>query len=272
MILIKMLKINFERLFRSKKFYFSVIMIFLLALLSLWPEISASGYSTSIYYLINSRNGIGAFFVATSIVITLPFGLSHWENLRNNYVNNIEVRVGSGVYCWAYTITTAISAFVVVVLGYALCFGILAVKLPMITAEEIESLRLLLSDSGLNIYEKIIYEGRPVLYFLAVFSTEALGYAFMAVFTLMLSAKIENVFVLLSAPIMLYYGSILFGNIIDFPEIYYWYFIMSHGGSWARKFTNIISFLVCIIVYFAILICLESIIFWKVEKEKRKNG
>ena len=251
---LKMLKMDFKRLFYSGRLYFAVFTVSILTFLSIYPEIKASNYTTSIYYLVSVRGGIGAFLMAFATVIVLPYGLSYWEDIRNNYFNCLVTRVKLKTYSWSHTITTAVSAFLVIFGGYTICFGLLAFRLPVIHTIELENLQLMLANGGINAYDALMCTGSPILYFTSTFATEALGYAFMAVFAFALSAKINNVFVLLSLPIMLYYGSIFVCNVTNMPGIVRWYYIMAHGGLLANSFQDVRRLMLYIFLYFSALI------------------
>lgn len=83
---------------------------------------------------------------------------------------------GSGGNCSVYYLVNArggVSAF----LGYSLCFGLMALRLPFVTADELETLAGLTTLTG---YESLLLHA-PIFYFIAVFATEAFGYAFLAV-------------------------------------------------------------------------------------------
>ncbi|WP_147399544.1 hypothetical protein [Blautia sp. OF09-25XD] len=73
----------------------------------------------------------------------------------------------------------------------AVVYGVLALKIPWIKKEELETLTGSLSyGNGLVL----------PFYLAARFGVEAVKYAFMAVFALMISGKIKNLFVLVSTP------------------------------------------------------------------------
>ena len=273
MTFFRMLKVDFKRMFLSKRFYISTVIIFLLLLISIWPEIQSSGFTASIFYLVKVRGGIGAFLLAMSIVITLPFGLSYWEDERNNYFYSIGVRTGRGVYCWSHTITTAVSSFLSVFLGYSLCFVILSFRLSLLTEAEVESIAYSLNSNGdLNIGDRLAYDGNPISAVILIIATEALGYAFMAVFTLMVSVKIKNVYLLLSMPILLYYGSAFIGTFVPVPPLTRWYAVMKGTVILSNRALTPALAALCIVGYFGGLICIEGIVFWILEKGKRKNG
>lgn len=272
MKLFKLLYSDFRRMFLSWKFYIAVLGIAGITFFSIWPEVQAFGYQCSVYYLVDSRNGLGAFLTAFTVLIVLPYGLSHWEDVHNNYVHCLESRVGIKMYCWSHTLTAATGAFLAVFLGYFICFGVLAIKLPVIRPDELAILQEYLGKQTLGIYDTLILQCPKVLYFVAIFSIEALGYSFLAVFALLMSAKIQNAFLLLSAPVMFYYGSILLCNVLDLPGFFRWYYVMGAGGDFSGTSIGIGKVMLSIFLYFGGLICLEGIAFIICLKRRRLHG
>ena len=173
---------------------------------------------------------------------------------------------GSGGNCSVYYLVNArggVSAF----LGYSLCFGLMALRLPFVTADELETLAGLTTLTG---YESLLLHA-PIFYFIAVFATEAFGYAFLAVCALTASARVTNVFVVLSIPILVYYGSTLLCNAWNLPGIFYWYYIMASGGV-LRAIQNPARLLFCIFCYFNGLILVLALVFQQELEKKRKHG
>lgn len=67
--------------------------------------------------------------------------------------------------------------FLAVFLGYALCFGLLSLKLPVISADEVSALSRQMGQGSLNLYDVLALKGPRILFFAAQFATEGLGYA-----------------------------------------------------------------------------------------------
>lgn len=263
---------DFKRLFQSRGLYIAIISIAALAYFSVWPEVTASDYSSSIYYLVNARGGIGAFFVATTVLIVIPFGLSYREDMRYNYIHCLEMRAGLTAYCWSHVIVTMVGGFLAVFCGYVLCFSVLSIGLPIINLNEIEALQEYAANGSLEVYDRLMLSEIPIMYFVTVFATEAMGYAFLAVFALMVSAKVENVFLILSVPIMFYYGSLLLSNIAKLPAVLQWYAVLQHGGYFAAVIPDVRQVMLCIFVYFGGLVCLEGVVFSSWVERRRSRG
>lgn len=256
MTFFRMMKMDFKRMFLSGKFYFAIVGAMLVTVLNISQEAMQSRWNASVYYLVVSSHGVGAFFEVFSVLAVLPFALSYWEDSRNGYLRCIETRIGRTEYCWSHLVVAFWGSIISIFLGMAVVYGVLALKIPLIRKEEVETLAGSLS-SGNGIVLS--------LYFAARFGVEAVGYAFMAVFALMISGKIKNLFVLVSTPALFYYASQLVSEVLQLPGWMRWYRI--NGGS----IQNFKDFFV-IVGYFLILTGMEGAIFVRMVKRREQNG
>ncbi len=262
-----------KRMLTSVRFYLTVLIVFMLVAISVTPEIREFSESISIYQVVFGRGGIGAFLLAIASVAAVPFGLSYWEDKKHNYINSLEPRCGLSVYCWSHAATAALGAFVSVFAGYMLYILLLSFRLPLISAGELSLLhKKAVGGEDLDAFVRLIVEGHPWTSVIFMIAEEAGGYAFMAEFAFMLSARIDNVFVLLSTPIMLYYGSTFICQLLDLPGIFRWDYIMESGGILRYQFHEPYRLLWFVAEYFILLILLEAVCFMILLKRQRKNG
>ena len=161
MVFFRMLHSDFSRMIKSWKFYLAIAFIAVLTFLSIYPEAAGSGENCSVYYLVNARGGVSAFLVTNTILVVLPFALSYWEDVQKNYINCILPRVHSSVYSFSHVLMTAFGGFLAVFLGYSLCFGLMALRLPLITSDEVKALTETMSLMG---YDSLLLHA-PMLYF-----------------------------------------------------------------------------------------------------------
>ena len=94
----RMIKMDFKRMFLSGKFYFAIAGAILVTVLNISQEAMQSRWNVSVYYLVVSSHGVGAFFEVFSVLAVLPFALSYWEDSRNGYLRCIETRIGRTAY------------------------------------------------------------------------------------------------------------------------------------------------------------------------------
>lgn len=264
----RMLKSDFRRLFRSGNFYFVVFLVALITAAGLVPDIWVYGSRLSVFGLARFHGTATSFFLIMTVLAAFPFGLSYREDVRHNYFYCIASRGGLSAYCWSHVIVTAAGAFLAVFLGYAFCYLLMGLFFPMIHGEEVESLL----KSSRDVYTDLMLGPVPVLYFVCTISTEAAGYAFLAVFALMLSPKIANSFVLLSAPAIFYYGSVVVCSMFELHGSMRWYDILSYGGWLAARIADIRVLMLCIFLYFGSMICLEGLVFLSWVERRRICG
>ena len=58
----RMIKMDFKRMFLSGKFYFAIAGAMLVTVLNISQEAMQSRWNASVYYLVVSSHGVGAFF------------------------------------------------------------------------------------------------------------------------------------------------------------------------------------------------------------------
>ena len=147
-------------------------------------------------------------------------------------------------------------------LGMAVVYGVLALKIPWIKKEELETL-----TGGLNYGNGLVLP----FYLAARFGIEAVKYAFMAVFALMISGKIKNLFVLVSTPALFYYASQLVAEALQLPGPASHMWMPPKAWSPGQRIQNFKDFFV-IAGYFLILTGMEGVIFVRMVKRREQNG
>ena len=257
---------DLKRMLLSSRFYLTVLAVFALCILSVCGELKTAG---SVYSLVSLRHGIGAFLMAMSVLAALPGSLFYREDLENNYIHGLRSRVGHGGYCWPLVLTAAVGAFFAVLLGYLLFYGVLRLGYPMIAEADLAEMAYM---NDATPYETWFFSGRGFLYFLGVFVTEAAAYSFMAVFALMMSVWVGNLFVLLSLPVLLYYGSISLCGDLNLPSAFRWYNVLKNGGFLRAANPAPALMLAGVLAYFSGLILIEGMIFSCAVRRRYRHG
>ena len=122
----RMIKMDFTRMLLSGKFYFAIAGAMLVTVLNISQEAMQSRWNVSVYYLVVSSHGVGAFFEVFSVLAVLPFALSYWEDSRNGYLRCIETRIGRTAYCWSHLVVAFFGSVISIFLGMAVVYGVLA--------------------------------------------------------------------------------------------------------------------------------------------------
>ncbi len=263
MLFIRCLFVDIKRMFLSWRYHACVLVIVGVIMLCVIPETGVMNMDVSVYYLFRSRGGIGAFLLAMSALCALPYGLSYLEDKEQGFLYMMQSRCGFTVYCWSHIFVTAAGVFFAVFEGYLICLLLLRLSLPMVDAQDISGLVYTFENSGrLDCLSELVFRGQVISYFIHTIGMEALGYVFLAEFSLVISAKVTNGFVVLSAPALLYFGSSFLCQTMDLPGVFRWYYVMDHGGIFLNKISDarVLSFV--IFSYFSLLIMIEVVWFY----------
>lgn len=262
------LKADFQRVLYSKSFYVCIILTTAVILLCVLPE--GVNIESSLYYLMSVRHGVGAFFPVLSIVSLIPFGMCYRDDVGSGYFNMVIPRGKVSYYAWSKVITTFLCSQICVVMGYFLALLILAIPYPMILGYEREMLEADIMAGEINPYTRLLVSDMPLMYFATSVMTEALGFGFLAVCTLLCSSKIKNTMLLFSIPMMLYYGSVILLGYGKWPSCFFWYHVMNSGGFIRNMFPDTVKCMCGVCLYFCVLSAFFGFIFVRVLKKERK--
>ncbi len=268
MTFLRCLRMDFKRLLQSGNFYFAIFLTAFITAVGLIPNIWTYGNQMSVYELARLHGNATNFFLIMTVLVALPFGLSYREDVKHNYLHCLTSRASLAACCWSHVAVAAAGAFLTVFFGYALCYGAMGFFFPVIHPEEAELLR----KGSYHVYGHLILGPAPFLYFVCTIATEAAGYGFLAVFALMLSAKISNPFVILSMPAIFYYATVIVGTVGRLPGILRWDYILTDGGWLAKSIGDIRVLMPCIFLYFASLIGVAGLVFESWAERRRKHG
>lgn len=261
-----MVQLHLEKTVKSKRLYFAIAGVFLTSCLGLLGELDGMEWSGSVFYYISSRYGISAPIYLVSVLSAIPYSLNYAIDKQSGYDQFIMSRMNYEKYCLGSVLTTIATAFFSVLVGYLILFLCLRSFLPVVTLDDLENI----PEDCVNYYA-FIQGKHKIMYFLAVFSTEAAGHAFLATIVLMLSVKIQNTFVLLSTPLMIYFGSMILTSIVKLPKYFYWFNIMSNPqGVWNNVNSPWLKLLFSI-AYFLLLSLIVGAVFLRmVHKEEKR--
>lgn len=262
---IRILKSDIKRLIVSKSLYFSIFGVVFLCFLNLWNDIYmrlSNHYEGNVLYYIILKRGLGAFFMAMTVICVIPSGLGHCADIKNNYKGYILSKTNITKYCWSKIIASVLGGFLCVFLGYMIFFGGLSLFFPIAESDP-EILNQYMETSRYV----VMIEKSPVIYWILEFSSEALGYGFLASVAMTFSVLTDNVFVVLSMPIIFYYFTDFLNSVLGLPLILRWYQVMENGGvlftvqdsNWADTYLKTIF-------YFAVLIGITGMVFVKMMK------
>lgn len=221
-----MLRADFRRVFSSFGLYATILCTFLVFLLSVSEEIQlvAGSEGASVCYFFNAVNSFNSLADIMLIVATLPFALSFCEDWKNKYYRALLIRSNISSYCWARALVCFIATFLAVFLGLMLFIGVLSIWFPIAVA----------GDGEYGIFRVFIQNGQPIFYLIFLCVIRGFASAFWSIVSLTFSAYIANVFVALTAPLIVNkLLAVLFTTLL--PQrysIYYFTEGLVDMGSW----------------------------------------
>jgi len=258
-----LLKADFTRVFFSWPFYTAIIGVALLNLLSISDELQYMVFTVhdtpTVFYLYYIHDAFGPPIII--FLCALPFASSFCTDWNNRYTRYCIIRSSARAYGRSKVIVTAVTGFLAIFIGTGLLYGILGIFLPWYDAGSLKMNAPFLS---------VLSGAGPLPYFAASIFFDALGYAFLAVFALWISTRITNIFVVMSSPIILYYGWQYLSGAAELPEIVRFQHVMNRSFLQSKIASDGLSVLFAA-VYFFILILLFGTLFSAGVKRRMKN-
>ena len=251
---------DLSRMLRSKRIYLSIIGVILVVWLSISQEVKALWVhrSGSVFYLASIRRGFGSFFMTFMVLSVLPYGLSVWEDRKHHYVNYVMTRTSLIRYVLSKWIVTFLGTILAITAGYLIAYGILSVFIPVFPKETV-STQTRFGD---------LARQKSLLFFPLEFSAEASGYAFLAVFAMASSFFMENVFLILSMPFLLYYFCFQWSHILNLPVFFQWpAFLTGLARFGGRIGYGWQSWFLTVLYFFLLSAFCVPIMIWKLGKE-----
>lgn len=263
MKLLRLIKTDFSRMFLRGKFYLAILSTVVICVISLIEDMdfaASLGELGNVYYYVVSKNGLGAFFMALTVICSIPFSDCYAEDCKDRYLASTLSRCDVGSYCVSKVLVTAAGGFLVIFLGYSLFFGGLAMVTELCPAE----VDLLEQAAEQSRYGGLLLGKFPLLYFVLEFASESMGYAFLAVVALVVSSFTKNILIIISSPIVFYYIFSAIAFAFDFPAWMFWFnvmknsflFFQGHTASHARVFFGTMA-------YFLVGIWICGFLFYK---------
>jgi hypothetical protein len=193
-----MLRMDFYRAFGSYRFLAAILLTCALYLVSSGNEIKmlANGRNeVSVVYFFDAVNNYNTLMDILLVICVLPYSMSFCADWKNRYIRAIAIRTTSRTYSWSRVITCFISSFAAVIAGIMLYVCLMALFFPLYHANSYDP------DSG-AILGQLLAADQPLLYLLGYGVIRGASSAFWAVFGIVCSSYIPNVFLALSAPLI----------------------------------------------------------------------
>lgn len=262
----KILGTDLKKSFTFPGFYMALIGVCVLNLLNLLDEIRIFTVKEdcSVLYLYEARHSLGAFSILILFLCALPFGLNFCTEWNNDNTKYCLIRTSKNKYGWSKVIVTALTGFLACQIGYMLLVFLLNLYLPLYPYDTPR-----LESYIIHSQFPQIARAKTIYYFFISTLPESFSFSFLAVIALYISSKITNVFVVLSSPILFYYGWNFLSGSLGFPYILCWPTFMYTGIL--TDFGSYYS-LLCTAIYYLFGIVLVGAVFVRNMKRRFENA
>ena len=212
----KLIKLEWERVIKSKLFYTAIIIGLVIAIMQIIGEVfpysvdllkyysGKDGEPFSLYMFSMCMNGSSLYkqiiITVLPVLAMMPHALSYHSDIKTGYIKNLYTRDKRINYLVAKYIVTFISAGIVIVIPYIVNFIIAACMLPALNP--IYNGQYV---SGAAMMQKLFYY-KPLLYILVYL---VINWAYAGAFaTTALAATyfVDNIFMLSLVPFVIWYG------------------------------------------------------------------
>lgn len=202
MIFIRCLSGDLRRAILSPRFCIAVFGYGLLLCLNLpvdpWPKDPAYLFSVSYKF---------GFYIFFYLCAAIPYATAFLSDIDHNYLQAILKRTSVRTYSVSKCVAVMLSGMLAVTLATAIFLVYLFV---CFSSEEV----IPQSYSG---WDRLISDGKPVLYFIVKAGMTAMIGGLFSVIALNVSTVIRNSFVVLAAPVLLYYAWNELATLLSLP-------------------------------------------------------
>ena len=189
----------------SIRFVLSVCGVTLVMLFTIW-DLEVYEYADAIYFYGLALGG-GIFVLITGILPLFPFATSFATEWNNRATNFWMVRTGVRNYSVSKVLASGISGFLTTAIGLVVFTLLMRIRLPLFVQ----------SSTG-DPYEYLLLVEMPISYLFFHITHISLTAALFAVIALWVSTYLPNKFVVLAAPLVLYFIVHRFTTQLDIPE------------------------------------------------------
>lgn len=197
MSLLRMLKTDFLKGILSISFFISITSITIFKFLGIVSFITKDSSVFSLYY----NSDTSPFGSIRYIFTALPFASVFVSDLKNNYVVPQAIRAGVIKYAVSKVIIAAVCGAAALFLGELLFIFLSSCFFPVVSSDNIINLQI----ANQVAYGNLALNGNYVLYFLTTIFCKSLIAIPLAITAMLISTKIENHFVVVFSPLLIYY-------------------------------------------------------------------
>lgn len=257
--------VEYQKAFREKGIFVTVMGIFLIHVLNLLDEMHlySTREATSVLYFWVNRHSLGAFSVMIFLFCGLSYGVQFCQEKSTGNWKYYLVREKPYYYGISKIIVTITTAIFSCMMGYMFLW-------LLITCQYV------VFPDDMEILEQLV-EGRPFAqvafkksycFFILNIIPEVMTFAFLAMFSLVVSLYSHSKYVILAAPLLIYYGWNYLTGLIHLPKIFQWPLMTENGFQYMESDSINLVFTIC---YYMFGIIIMGIIFLKKLKGEMEN-
>ncbi len=220
----RLLLSDFSRAFLSKNFLMaSLLVVFFYILGTLDSIIECVKYGSEItVFDMHSMATFSTFSLLNYVLCAIPYANSFSNDYKTNYFRPIIMRSGKRSYAVSKVLATAISGAFCLIVGELVYMLICSFFGGAVSVNEISELNTGSTEAFSNIANaNVLLSGNYIGYFVLLAIHRGLIGSFLSLIALGVSLKIQNVFVIISSPLLVYYFiENLLMNFLKLPQTF----------------------------------------------------
>lgn len=229
------IKADLKRCFTSIWFFIAVLGISLSYFFGDFGDLTANTSRFDVLSFMKISSSIGYFSELTILLSALPFTMSFCEDIENNYIKFLIMRGNSFKYALSKTIVCILSSLISVFLGKACVILFLTTKLPLVS-KVTGNYDVFINET----FGYLLINGKFILYFIVQIFFTAIICSMFSIIGLTITAYINNKFLAITAPIIIYFIFYQISRAMDLPTYLSVNRLMSGSFILGKPITNII--------------------------------
>lgn len=265
--MIKSIKTELKKAFTDSGIWIAILSIFAINLLNLLDEISIHPTHDSgfVLYFWVYRYGLGGFSRLLLLFSSLPYAVRSCNERADGSIKDYMIREKFYPYVTGKIVTTIVTGILACFIAYVLLLAALSCKYDMFPPEQDYEYCANLVD--IHMFQGLAMDHR-VLFFFADIVPEILIFTFLSMVSLLISAYTKNKYVVMTSPLLVYYGWNYITGTFGLPEIFQWPLKLRFGFQF---FSDDLSNLAFNCIYFFAGMCALGFVYCRKMKEVKEN-
>ncbi len=257
--------VEYQKAFHEKGMILTMLGVFLINAMNLLDEMHLypTRESASVLYFWVNRHILGAFSIMIFLLCGLSYGIQFCQERNTGNWKYYLMRENPYRYGISKIVVTVTTAMFSCVMGYLLLWIFLACK-HMVFPEDTMFFEQLVDGVP---FARMAMQKKCSFFVLNIIP-EVMTFTFLAMFSLMISVYSRSKYVVLAAPLLIYYGWNYLTGLLRLPEIFQWPLTTATGFQCMEGDTQNLIFTMG---YYVVGIIIMGIIFLKKLKGEMEN-